>query len=168
MYFLCPMNNWFFNRDNSTVLFVALPHLLKHRLMWWVAANLVVIIQITILFILKFHHNLRWANSQGLSIVIIAKLLLQKTNVNSTFIIINLLICSLTNWNVRFTELPHLSIDRCGRPTINWCCLNYSHWTTMLILVPYTSEKAKLSISVAKIYCRNKVLIVFIESWIDL
>ena len=34
-----PMIKGFCNRDNSTVLHVALPYLLQHRLMWWVCSK---------------------------------------------------------------------------------------------------------------------------------
>ena len=59
MYFLCPMKNWFCNRDNSTVLFLHYLTSCNIDLCGGFAANLVVIIQITLLFILKFSSQLK-------------------------------------------------------------------------------------------------------------
>ena len=112
--------------------------------------NLVVIIQITQLFILEFHLNLTEPMPKAYLFLIVAKMLLQKASINSTFIIINLLI-----FVVWITEiygslycLTFCSIDRCGGSTMNWGCFTYSYCTTgYLILVPQTSKQAKLSIS---------------------
>ena len=131
------MNNWFCNRDNSTELLVALPDLLYHELLCGrFAANLVVIIQITLLFILKFHHNVKWANYQDLSICYCRKSIAAEKNVSSTLIIINLLICSLNNWNLWFTDcLTSCSIDWYVGPTMNWGCFSYSHCTSHSYLI---------------------------------
>ena len=59
MYFLCPMKNWFCNRVNSTVLFLHYLTFCNIDLCGGFAANLVVIIQITLLFILKFSSQLK-------------------------------------------------------------------------------------------------------------
>ena len=59
MYFLCPMKNWFCNWVNSTVLFLHYLTSCNIDLCGGFAANLVVIIQITLLFILKFSSQLK-------------------------------------------------------------------------------------------------------------
>ena len=54
--------------------------------------NLVVIIQITQLFILEFHLNLKEPMPKAYLFLNVAKVLLQKASINSTFNMINLLI----------------------------------------------------------------------------
>ena len=91
--------------------------------------NLVIIIQITQLFILEFHLNLKDRMLKAYLFLIVAKVLLQKTSINSTFTIINLLIFVV--WIIEIYGsldcLTSYSIDRCGGPTMNWGCFNYSY-----------------------------------------
>ena len=56
------------------------------------ATNLVVIIQITQLFILEIHLNLKEPMPKAYLFLIVVKVLLQKASINSIFIIINVLI----------------------------------------------------------------------------
>ena len=112
--------------------------------------NLVVIIQITQLFILEFHLNLKEPMPKAYLFLIVAKMLLQKASMNSTFIIINLLIFVV--WIIKIYGSLHCltfcNINRCRGSTMNWGCFNYSYYTaSYLILVPQTSKQAKLYIS---------------------
>ena len=112
--------------------------------------NLVVIIQITQLFILEFHLNLEEPMPKAYLFLIVVKVLLEKASINYTFIIINLLIFVV--WIIEISGsldcLSSCSIDRCGGSTMNWGCFNYSYYaTSYLVLVPHTSKQAKLFIS---------------------
>ena len=134
--------------------------------------NLVVISQITQLFILEFHLNLKKEPiPKAYLFLIVAKVLLQKVSVSSTFIIINLLIfiVSIIEIYGSLDCFTSCSIDRCGGPTINWGCFIYLYYTTSyLILVRQTSKQAKLFISCSQNFAaETRHRFYFIESWID-
>ena len=109
-FLLNPMNNWFCNRDNSTVLFVA--HYLTSCNIEWCGgfeANSVVIIQITVLFILKFHLNLKGANVQGLSISYCSKSVAAERKCQLYLYYHKFTdFCSVNNWNLWFIGLSPL------------------------------------------------------------
>ena len=96
-----------------------------------ITKNLVVIIKITQLFILEFHLNLKEPMPKAYLFLIVAKVLLQKASINSTFTIINLLIFVV--WIIEIYGsldcLTFCSIDSCGGQTMNWGCFNYSYYT---------------------------------------
>ena len=164
------VNNWICNWNNSIVLFVALPHLLEHRLMWW-DCNKFGFNYSDYTTILEFHLNLKKPMPKAYLFLIVAKMLLQKANINSKFIIINLLIFVV--WIIEIYGsldcLTSCSINKCGEPTTNWDCFSYSHYTTSyLILVAKTSKQAKLSVSCSKNFAaETKYQLYFIESWTD-
>ena len=133
--------------------------------------NLVVIIQITQLFILEFPLNLKEPMPKAYLLLIVAKVLLQKASMNSTFIVINLLIFVVLIIEIygSLDCLTFCSIDWYWGPTMNWGCFNYSYYTTSyLILVPQTSKQAKLSISCSQNFAaETRYQFYFIESWFD-
>ena len=118
------------------------------------AANFVVIIQITQLFILKFHLNLKGVNARGLSFSYCSKKVAAETNCQ--FWLYYHKFTDFVFWIIEIHDsldcLISCSIDRFGGPTINWGCFNYLRCATSdLILLQQTSKQAKLSIS----YSRN-------------
>ena len=146
-FLLNPLNNWFCNRHNSIVLFVALTHLLQHRLMWWDFSKFGFIIQIALVFILKFHLNSKGANAQSLSYCsksVAAESKCQFYLYYHKFIDF----CSLNNWNLWFTGLLHLLQHRQMWWAHNvWRLRQLFILRNYLTLVPQTSEQVKLSIS---------------------
>ena len=135
------------------------------------SANLVFIIQITLVFILKFHLNLKGVNVQSLSISYCSKSVAAESKCQFYLYYHKFTdFCSLNNWNLWFTGLLHLLQHRqmwWSHNVLRLFQLFMLH--NYLTLVPQTSEQAKLSISCSQnAFAENSYYFYFIESWIDL